>query len=97
MATIGHVINAVYNVRTDLLIEKATGKDKIKADSFKAMVDKQKELKDEDVILAIDNAFSEFFDGKELKKEERQDLTLKFMEEEITKAPSLILQDKNAA
>lgn len=97
MAAIGHVINAMYNVRTDLLIEKATGKDKIKVDSFKTMVDKQKELKDEDVVSAIDNAFSEFFDGKELKKEERQDLTLKFMEEEITKVPSLVLQDKNAA
>lgn len=96
MAAIGHVINAMYNVRTDLLIEKATGNDRISVDSFQAMVDRQKDLKDDEVVTAIDEAFSEFFKEKEMEKEEKQELTLKFMEEEIKKEPTLIL-DKNAA
>ncbi len=96
MAAIGHVINAMYNVRTDLLIEKATGNDKISVDSFKAMVDRQKDLKDEEVVSAIDDAFKEFF-KKERVFKEKQELTLKFMEEDIKKAPTLVLQDKNAA
>lgn len=96
MAAIGHVINAMYNVRTDLLIEKATGNDRISVDSFQAMVDRQKDLKDDEVVTAIDEAFGEFFKEKEMEKEEKQELTLKFMEEEIKKEPTLIL-DKNAA
>ena len=96
MAAIGHVINAMYNVRTDLLIEKATGNDRISVDSFQAMVDRQKDLKDDEVVTAIDEAFGEFFKEKEMEKEEKQELTLKFIEEEIKKEPTLIL-DKNAA
>ena len=96
MAAIGHVINAMYNVRTDLLIEKATGNDRISVDSFQAMVDRQKDLNDDEVVTAIDEAFGEFFKEKEMEKEEKQELTLKFMEEEIKKEPTLIL-DKNAA
>ena len=96
MAAIGHVINAMYNVRTDLLIEKATGNDRISVDSFQAMVDRQKDLKDDEVVTAIDEAFGEFFKEKEMEMEEKQELTLKFMEEEIKKEPTLIL-DKNAA
>lgn len=95
MATIGHVINAAYNVRTDLLIQKAMGNDTISEEAFKAMIDRQKDLKDEDVISAIDDAFDEFFDKK--NKEKPQEMTLKFMEEEIKKSPTLVLQDKNAA
>ena len=90
MAAIGHVINAMYNVRTDLLIEKAIGNDRISVDSFQAMVDRQKELKDDEVVTAIDEAFGEFFDKK--NKEQNK----KIMEEEIKKEPTLIL-DKNAA
>ena len=94
MAAIGHVINAMYNVRTDLLIEKAIGNDRISVDSFQAMVDRQKDLKDDEVVTAIDDAFGEFFDKK--NKEKPQEMTLKFMEEEIKKEPTLILE-KNAA
>lgn len=96
MAALGHVINAMYNVRTDLFIEKATGNDRITVDSFKAMVDRQKDLKDEEVVSAIDNAFSEFFVEKQ-KDEKPQKFSLNFMEAEIAKAPTLVLQDKNAA
>lgn len=94
MATIGHVINAAYNVRTDLLIQKEMGNDTISEEAFKAMIDRQKDLKDEEVVTAIDEAFGEFFDKK--NKEKPQEMTLKFMEEEIKKEPTLIL-DKNAA
>ena len=95
MAAIGHVINAMYNVRTDLLIEKATGNDTISEEEFKAIIDKQKDLKDDEVVSAIDDAFSDFFVKK--NKEQSQELTLKFMEEDIKKAPTLVLHDKNAA